>query len=95
MARSVSRKTWEVIDDQEAIRLENELIDQIKKLEQQSQCLKERTDGLEMYASIEKVPDWAKSSVEKAVQNKLIDSPNGGSIDFYRLITILGRMKKL
>ncbi len=37
------------------------------------------------------VPDWSKLAVDQAVKNKLIDSPNGGSIDFYRIITILHR----
>ena len=37
------------------------------------------------------VPKWAKDAVDAAVRAKLIDSPEGGSFDFYRLVTILHR----
>lgn len=38
-------------------------------------------------------PDWAKEAVSAAVKAKLIDTPDGGSYDFYRLVTILHRNK--
>lgn len=39
------------------------------------------------------VPSWAKDAVDAAVKAKLIDTPNGGGLDFYRLLTVLRRKK--
>ncbi|MFC5650740.1 glycoside hydrolase family 73 protein [Paenibacillus solisilvae] len=39
------------------------------------------------------VPVWAKDAVDAAVKAKLIDKPNGGGLDFYRLLTVLHRQK--
>lgn len=38
------------------------------------------------------VPSWAKEAIDAAVANKVIDTPKG-SVDFYRLVTILHRLK--
>ena len=56
----------------------------------ENNALKERVVNLEGKASCA-VPDWAKASIDKAVAAKLIDTPQGGSYDFYRLVTILDR----
>jgi flagellar protein FlgJ len=43
------------------------------------------------------VPDWAKPAIEAAANTygidgrKIIDTPDGGSIDFYRLVTVMYR----
>lgn len=37
------------------------------------------------------VPSWAKSAVNEALAAGLIDSPNGSSYDFYRLIAVFHR----
>lgn len=54
----------------------------------------ERIAELERNASMP-VPDWAKAAVQAAVSydpaRPLIDTPEGGSLDFYRVITILHR----
>ncbi|TYA14406.1 mannosyl-glycoprotein endo-beta-N-acetylglucosamidase [Paenibacillus faecis] len=54
----------------------------------------ERIAELERKASMP-VPDWAKAAVQAAVSydlaRPLIDTPEGGSLDFYRVITILHR----
>lgn len=39
------------------------------------------------------VPSWAKDAVDAAIKAKLIDTPNGGGLDFYRLLTVLRRKK--
>jgi flagellum-specific peptidoglycan hydrolase FlgJ len=41
------------------------------------------------------VPDWARDAVSAAVCSGLIDTSEGRSYDFYSLIVILNRMKKL
>ncbi len=54
----------------------------------------ERIGDLESKASI-KLPDWAKEAVEAAVNydktEPLINNPETGSFDFYRIITIMHR----
>ncbi|WP_322902969.1 glycoside hydrolase family 25 protein [Paenibacillus campi] len=37
------------------------------------------------------IPEWAKSSVQKAAAAGLIQDSDGGSYDFYRLLTVLDR----
>lgn len=37
------------------------------------------------------IPEFAKEAVEAAVKAGLVDTPEGGSYDFYRLITVLHR----
>lgn len=37
------------------------------------------------------VPEWANEAVQKAVQAGIINDPDGGSYDFYRLLTVLDR----
>lgn len=41
---------------------------------------------------MDKVPDWAKKSIDAAVSAGVVDTPNGGSLDFYRFITVLDRI---
>lgn len=48
----------------------------------------ERIGALEDKAAME-IPEWAKVAVDKAVAKGIINTPNGGSYDFYRLVTIL------
>ncbi|WP_046225565.1 glycoside hydrolase family 25 protein [Paenibacillus dauci] len=38
-----------------------------------------------------KIPEWAQDAVSKAVAAGIVDDPEGGSYDFYRLITVLYR----
>lgn len=37
------------------------------------------------------VPDWAQEAVDAAVAQGLIDTPDGGSLDFYRVLTVFHR----
>jgi flagellar protein FlgJ len=80
----------------EAIR---ELQDQVAELKKSNQKLKADLAGarkeieeLKAQQSMD-VPDWAKEAVDAAVNAKppLIDTPDGGSYDFYRLLAILKR----
>lgn len=59
---------------------------QSKLLEAQGAQLKVLQDKSSMDA-----PSWAQIAVAAATKAKLIDTPNGGSYDFYRLLTTLFR----
>ncbi|MNO08104.1 hypothetical protein D3C81_2305940 [compost metagenome] len=37
------------------------------------------------------IPAWAEPAVQAAVAAGLLDTPSGGSYDFYRLLTVLNR----
>ncbi|MFH5187093.1 glucosaminidase domain-containing protein [Paenibacillus sp. TAB 01] len=50
----------------------------------------EKINVLEKQASMP-VPDWAAEAVKKAIKAQLIEKPDGGSYDFYRLLTVLYR----
>lgn len=52
--------------------------------------LQRRLQQLERMHQIE-VPDWAKEAVDAAVRAGYIDTPDGGSLDFYRLVTVMHR----
>jgi flagellar protein FlgJ len=80
----------------EAIR---ELQDQVQTLQKSNQKLKADLAGarkelaeLKAQQSMD-APEWAKEAVDAAVNAKppLIDTPSGGSYDFYRLLAILKR----
>ncbi|MBD0383430.1 glycoside hydrolase family 73 protein [Paenibacillus sedimenti] len=70
--------------DQEVARMLEELRKQIEGLQNQ-------VNALEKQLSFDAVPGWAKAAVDAAVASGLIDTPNGGSYDFYRLLTVLHR----
>lgn len=65
-------------------------IEQINDLKGEVARLKEN-------ASLKAIPDWAKTAVANAIDSKAIqpDNAEGGSYDFYRLITILNRLNLL
>lgn len=64
-----------------------EQFEQLKAvIEQQSIQIKK----LEEKQSMD-IPEWAKKAVQAAVDADLVDTPDGGSYDFYRLITVLHR----
>lgn len=53
-------------------------------------ALVKRVDALASKQSMS-VPSWAKEAVEAAVKAKIVDTPNGGSEDFYRVLTVMHR----
>ncbi|UQZ36516.1 mannosyl-glycoprotein endo-beta-N-acetylglucosamidase [Paenibacillus sp. PK3_47] len=62
-------------------------------VQEQGQSIKniaERLVDIEGRAEM-KVPAWAEPAVNAAVAAGLLDTPDGGSYDFYRLITVLYR----
>lgn len=57
------------------------------------QALQAQAAQLQAHDQMSSVPAWAKEAVDAAVRAKLIDTPEGGGIDFYRLLTVLYRKK--
>lgn len=50
-----------------------------------------KVEKLEAKASLAEIPNWAQDAVQAAFDAGLIDTPSGGSQDFYRIITVLDR----
>jgi hypothetical protein len=42
--------------------------------------------------AMDEVPIWARAAVDAAVAAGVVDTPIGGSLDFYRFITVLDRL---
>lgn len=68
-----------------------ELLSRLAALEQEKNALAARVAALESANKLAAIPDWAAAAVNKAVAQGLIDTPEGGSFDFYRFVTILDR----
>ncbi|SET61957.1 M15 family metallopeptidase [Paenibacillus sp. NFR01] len=67
------------------------LVDQVLQQAGQSKDLTGRVITLEGKASLPEIPAWAKTAVDGAVAAGLIDTPNEGSQDFYRILAIMER----
>jgi peptidoglycan L-alanyl-D-glutamate endopeptidase CwlK len=50
-----------------------------------------RLEKLEGKASMLNPPDWAQAAINAAVEGGLLDTPAGGSYDFYRTLTVFDR----
>lgn len=64
---------------------------EIEALKAENVVLKNRITALEQMMTMPSVPEWAQASVNKAVSAGMIDTPNGGSYDFYRILVIMDR----
>ena len=64
-------------------------VDEVE-LQKEIELLKEEIIKLKARDSMD-VPKWATEAVDAAVKTKLVDTRDGGSFDFYRIITILHR----
>ncbi|MDF9839086.1 MULTISPECIES: glucosaminidase domain-containing protein [unclassified Paenibacillus] len=62
-------------------------------MQEQGQTVKNVTDRLGVIEgrAVMNVPAWAEPAVNAAVAAGLLDTPTGGSYDFYRLLTVLQR----
>ncbi|PYI54471.1 N-acetylmuramoyl-L-alanine amidase [Paenibacillus flagellatus] len=65
--------------------------EEMEQLLAQLQELQNRVAALESLERLDEVPAWAQDAVQAAVSQGLIDTPQGGSYDFYRLLTVLHR----
>lgn len=63
----------------------------MEELEKTVETLTKAVEQLTLLNKQENVPTWAKAAVDAAFKAKLIDTPTGGSYDFYRILTILSR----
>ncbi|MDR6554944.1 glucosaminidase domain-containing protein [Paenibacillus qinlingensis] len=70
---------------------DEEVIRMLEKLQEQIAALNERVQSLEEQTALTVIPAWAKPGIDAAVKAGLIDTPEKGSYDFYRLITVLHR----
>lgn len=68
-----------------------QLVQKMEELQARNSELENRFHQLEKALYLSQIPDWAADSVQCAVQKGLIDTPEGGSYDFYRTLTILHR----
>ncbi|MFD2329101.1 C39 family peptidase [Cohnella sp. GCM10020058] len=63
----------------------------VKKQSESLVELERRLAAAEKLLTMEGPPSWASEAVSNALHAKLIDSPFGGSYDFYRILTVLQR----
>jgi flagellum-specific peptidoglycan hydrolase FlgJ len=70
---------------------DEEVLRMLENLQAQISELTNRVHSLEEQAALTVVPTWAKSAIDAAVKAGLIDTPEKGSYDFYRLLTVLHR----
>jgi flagellar protein FlgJ len=91
-------KLWGIIQtrgftgfDTAAAALRREVLERLGALELQLGRLDIRAETLEAGSRLAVVPEWAGEAVEAAVAQEVIDTPEGGSMDFYRMLTVLHR----
>lgn len=73
-------------DRQRLVNLESE----VKELRSQITALTDRMLNIENRTAMN-IPSWADAAVKAAVAEGLLDTPSGGSYDFYRILTVLNR----
>ncbi|OUN01632.1 MAG: muramidase (flagellum-specific) [Paenibacillaceae bacterium ZCTH02-B3] len=86
-------KIWAIIRSDQLEKHDREAekaVEALKELAEQVAKLRREVEALQKRGGMG-VPPWAKEAVDAAVRAKLIDTPEGGSFDFYRLVTILHR----
>lgn len=83
-----AEKTMKVIEELQA--QVEELKGQYQTLLNTAEAHIEEINALKAKASMS-VPDWAQEAVNAAVAAGLIDTPDGGSYDFYRVLTVFHR----
>lgn len=76
--------------DQEVEKMIQALQNQINEQQAQIAALQQKVKRLEEQSSMP-VPEWANEAVDAALKAGLVDTPEGGSYDFYRLLTVLYR----
>lgn len=80
-------RSYDLYQYDEEVMIVLQTIEELQKtVEQQAKEINQLKDKQSM-----DVPDWARIAVEAATHHKIIDTPNGGSYDFYRLLVVLYR----
>jgi hypothetical protein len=68
-----------------------QLAQRMDELQTKNCELENRVQQLEMGLRLAQIPEWAAEGVQCALNKGLIDTPDGGSHDFYRTLTIMYR----
>nr|WP_240633209.1 glucosaminidase domain-containing protein [Paenibacillus montanisoli] len=99
VSEGVEFETAEQMEAHEALR--KQVASLKEEIERLSEALLDQTDALkelQLWAldtdarnRMDAAPSWAQSAVDAALRAKLIDTPSGGSYDFYRLLAVLHR----
>lgn len=86
-----------IITSNNLYKYDQEAIDAMKAIEELKKQIAELQDQVKALQDKDSmpVPDWARDAVEAAVIAGLVDTPDGGSFDFYRVLTVLHRAGKL
>lgn len=99
---SYAEKLWSLIKsrsflayDADAARRKQELADRFAALEAGLGGLSGTVLRLEERSGFVPAPGWAAAAAGQAAAAGLVDTPEGGSVDFYRLLTVLRRMGRL
>jgi len=83
--------------DKEAEDVLQELQNAVKNLQSQINTQRDQIAALERKVKrlegkhAMPVPEWAKEAVDAAVKAGIVDTPEGGSYDFYRMLTVMRR----
>jgi flagellar protein FlgJ len=95
---SYGEKLWSVIRsrgfvryDEEAVRLKQDILLRLSALESIMGEMQQKSLALEGQNRLADVPQWSQAAVNQAVARGLVDTPEGGSYDFYRFLTVLHR----
>ena len=76
--------------DEEAVKVYQQLMSTLNELRDRVTALERRAKRIEDRQTMP-VPDWAREAVSAAVKAGYIDTPDGGSMDFYRFVTVMHR----
>jgi len=82
----------------ETVQLVEELKSKVDKLQQQVLALQKEYADVSTKVGVlldlhkmDEVPNWAREAVDAAVAAGVVDTPQGGSLDFYRILTVMHR----
>jgi flagellum-specific peptidoglycan hydrolase FlgJ len=70
---------------------EEEVLRVLEQFRAEIEELQRQVAELQSQASLPEVPDWAAAAVNAAIAAGIINSPEGGSYDFYRILTVMHR----
>lgn len=94
-------KLMSIIRQYNLIRYDEEAkktMEDIKKLQQEVEALRKEVSSMSNQIgallgahAMDEVPIWARAAVDAAIAAGVVDTPHGGSLDFYRFVTILHR----
>lgn len=86
--------SFEYLDEEatKAMEVIQQLQQAVQELQQENGRLSEKLQELAEKDAMPEVPEWARDAVDAAIEKRLIDTPDGGSYNFYRTLTILSRL---